>query len=34
MTLTQRGRTWATAALVLAFIASFAIGLLTTWSLA
>jgi hypothetical protein len=34
MTLTARGRTWANAALILAFLASFAVGLLTDWSMA
>lgn len=34
MTLTSRGRTWARAALILAFLAAFNIGLITDWSLA
>jgi hypothetical protein len=34
MTLTARGRTWATLVLCLAYVASFMVGLLTDWSLA
>ena len=34
VTLTARGRSWANAALILAFLASFAIGLFSDWSLA
>ncbi len=32
--LTAKGRSWARLALILAFLASFAIGLLSDWSLA
>ncbi len=32
--LTQRGRTWANAALILAFLAAFYVGAFTDWSLA
>lgn len=34
MTLTQRGRTWATFALVALYVGAFLVGLLTDWSMA